>query len=136
VWSGRVSQLSLVHHSGQILLAVADTVLVFREVYEWVQVQEASHWLDSLFFRAAFKAVVSFNFFLSCSYTVLHHWRCHSKLQVIQHSWVHIVALWGLQITVNRRKIIPIVHNLVTRPMHYAICNMHPISLRPVVVPV
>jgi hypothetical protein len=33
-------------------------------------------------FWAAFKAVVSFDFFLSCSYTVLHHWRCHSKLQV------------------------------------------------------
>ena len=27
-----------------------DTVLVFHKVYEWVQVQEASCWLDSCFF--------------------------------------------------------------------------------------
>jgi hypothetical protein len=104
VSSGQVWQLSSVHHSRQVLLAVADTVLFFCEVYKWLQVQEASHWLDSFFFGAAFKAVVLFNFFLSCSYTVLCHWRCHPKLQVIWHSWAHIVALRGLHITVNQRK--------------------------------
>ena len=58
--SEQVLQLSSVHPYRWVPLGFIDIGLVFREVYEWAGVQQASHWLDSLFFWTAYKAAALF----------------------------------------------------------------------------
>jgi len=90
VLSEQALQLSSAHLYGQVPGAVVDMGLVFREVYEWAGVQQASHWLDSYFFGLLIRLQPLF--FLSVG-TIL----SPAIGDVILGNWAHYCGASGIK---------------------------------------